>query len=92
MIEIKLKSKSKEKYFPCRINNYNKYLNKLRNVLQGNNNLFYEGVKEHPSGMYGILINGTDVQNIRPVQMFYSLRDINFFFFKKLERDQQGIE
>ena len=92
MIEIKLKTKSKEKYFPCRINNYNKYLNKLKNVLVGNPNLFYEGVKEYPSGMYGILVNGSDIQDIRPVQLFYSLRDINFFFFKKLDRNHQGIE
>ncbi len=92
MIEIKTKNKTGKSYFPCRIKNYNKYKSKLANVLEGNPNLYFEGVKEFPSGMYGILINGSGIQGVISISMFYSLRDINFFFFKKQERKQFGIE
>ena len=92
MIKIKINGNKDKSYFPCRINNYNKYKRKLENVLEGNQNLYYEGVKEIPSGMFGILIKGTDSQDIGNICMFYSLRDINFFYFKKQEREQHGIE
>lgn len=92
MIQIKTKNKNGKTYFPCRIKNYNKYRNKLANVLQGNPNLYFEGVKEIPSGLYGILINGSDILELSRISIFYSLRDINFFFYKKQEREQLGIE
>jgi len=83
---IRLKIKGKE-YFPCRINNYNKYRAKLLSFIGKNPNLYFEGVKDIESGLFGILVKGNDVNNIRKIDLFYSLRDINFFFYKKQERE-----
>ena len=88
---IRLKVKGKE-YFPVRINNFNKYRAKLLSFLGRNQNLFLEGVKETSSGIFGILVKGKDIENIRDIDMFYSLRDINFFYFKKQERDSYLIK
>ena len=88
---IRLKVKGKE-YFPVRINNFNKYRAKLLSFLGRNQNLFLEGVKETSSGIFGILVKGKDIENIRDIDIFYSLRDINFFYFKKQERDSYLIK
>ena len=88
---ITLKSKGK-KYFPCRINNFNKYRAKLLSFIGKNPNLYLEGVKNMDSGLFGILVNGNDIDNIRKIDIFYSLRDINFFYFKKQERDSYLIK
>ncbi|KKK69521.1 hypothetical protein LCGC14_2933210 [marine sediment metagenome] len=61
---IRLKVKGKE-YFPVRINNFNKYRAKLLSFLGRNQNLFLEGVKETSSGIFGILVKGKDIENIR---------------------------
>ena len=87
MLKIIVKDgKKKKTYFPIRINRYNEYRKKLKKVLEGNPNLLFEGVREFPSGQYGILINGMSTDGIRPISLFYSLRDINFFYFKNRER------
>lgn len=87
MLKITIKDGNKKKtYFPTRINRYNEYRKKLKKVLEGNPNLLFEGVKEFPSGMYGILINGMSSDGVKPINMFYSLQDINFFYFKNRER------
>lgn len=94
MIEIKIKNKKGKKsfkYFPCRIKNYNQYRNKLQKVLEGNKNLYFEGVKDIHSGMFGILVKGTDIDDIRNINMFYSLRDINFFYYKNREREGNNV-
>ena len=88
---IRLKVKGKE-YFPVRINNFNKYRAKLLSFLGRNQNLFLEGVKETSSGIFGILVKVKDIENIRDIDIFYSLRDINFFYFKKQERDSYLIK
>lgn len=82
---IKLKVKGKE-YFPCRIKNYNKYRAKLLSFLGKNPNLYLEGCKDINSGLFGILVKGKDMENIRKIDLFYSLRDINFFYYKNQER------
>ncbi len=82
---ITLKTKGKE-YFPVRINNFNKYRAKLLSFIGRNQNLYLEGVKDVSSGLFGILVKGKDMEGIRDINLFYSLRDINFFYFKNQER------
>ena len=80
--KIKNERKEGKEYLPCRIFKFREYRDKLRTFLFQNPNLNFFGVKEFPSQKYGIRVVGTDAGGISPIDMFYSLGDINFFFFR----------
>lgn len=82
MIKIPVKIKSErekgKEYLPCRIFKFHEYKNKLKTFLFENPNLLYFGVKEFPTHKYGIRVIGES----NGVDIFYSLGDINFYFYK----------
>ena len=50
--------------------------------MNGNPNLNFLGVLEKPSGKYGFKVKGTDSFGTSEINLFYSLGEINYYYYR----------
>lgn len=89
--KIKKEREKGKDYFPARIFKFQEYRDKLKTFLFENPNLNFFGMKEFPSGKYGIRVVGTNADATSPIDIFYSLGDINFFFYRYQDHNHDNL-
>ena len=77
--------KDNQEYYPCTIRKYKQYRKKLETIMNRNPNLSFMGALEKPSGKYGFRVKGTDSFGTSEIDFFYSLGDINYYYYKNQE-------
>ena len=79
---IIMKEKDGKENYPAQIRKYKQYRKKLETIMNGNPNLNFLGVLEKPSGKYGFKVKGTDSFGTSEINLFYSLGEINYYYYR----------
>ena len=80
-----MKGNNGKEYYPCTIRKYKEYRKKLKAIMNDNPNLDFTGALEKPSGKYGFKVKGTDSFGTSEIDFFYSLGEINYYYYKNQE-------